>query len=92
MPVKVDNGADPTLCSSAILEPPKNGSVVRIIEFGPEGEWTKQLDNVGAKEAFGALGTTKASTYKEGGHPLMHRTESSPVCALVFRRRNSFSS
>ena len=24
---------------------------------------------------FGALGTNKASTYKEGGHPLMHRTE-----------------
>ncbi len=75
MPVKVDNGADPTL-SPLQLEPPKNGSVVRIIEFGPEGEWTKQLDNAGAKEAFGALGTNKASTYKEGGHPLMHRTES----------------
>lgn len=75
MPVKVDNGPDPTNAPLQ-LEPPKNGSVVRIIEFGPEGEWTKKLDNAGAKEAFGALGTNKASTYKEGGHPLMHRTES----------------
>ncbi len=73
-PCFVGNDADPT-SRPLTLEPPKNGTVVRIIEFGPEGEWTKNLDGSGAKEAFGALGTNKASTYKSGGHPLMHRTE-----------------
>ena len=73
-PCFVGNNADPT-ARPLTLEPPKNGTVVRIIEFGPEGEWTKNLDASGAKEAFGALGTNKASTYKSGGHPLMHRTE-----------------
>ena len=73
-PAYVGNDPDPT-SRPLTLEPPKNGTVVRIIEFGPEGEWTKNLDGGGAKEAFGALGTHKASTYKEGGHPLMHRTE-----------------
>ena len=73
-PAYVGNEPDPT-ARALTLEPPKNGTVVRIIEFGPEGEWTKNLDGGGAKEAFGALGTNKASTYKDGGHPLMHRTE-----------------
>ena len=74
-PCLVGNEADPTT-RPLTLEPPKNGTVVRIVEFGPEGEWTKDLDGSGAKEAFGAMGTNKASTYKPGGHPLMHRTES----------------
>ena len=74
-PCLVGNEADPTT-RPLTLEPPKNGTVVRIVEFGPEGEWTKDLDGSGAKEAFGAMGTDKASTYKPGGHPLMHRTES----------------
>ena len=74
-PCLVGNEADPTT-RPLTLEPPKNGTVVRIVEFGPEGEWTKNLDGSGAKEAFGAMGTGKASTYKPGGHPLMHRTES----------------
>lgn len=73
-PCYVGNEPDPT-SRPLTLEPPRNGSVVRIIEFGPEGEWTKNLDGSGAREAFGALGTNKASTYKAGGHPLMHRTE-----------------
>ena len=74
-PCLVGNEADPTT-RPLTLEPPKNGTVVRIVEFGPEGEWTKDLDGSGAKEAFGAMGTNKASTYKPGVHPLMHRTES----------------
>ena len=34
------------------------------------------MGSEGAKAAFGAMGTDKASTFKQGGHPLMHRTES----------------
>ena len=74
-PAFVGNEPDPT-SRPLKLEPPKNGSVVRIIEFGPEGDWTKELGSEGAKAAFGAMGTDKASTFKHGGHPLMHRTES----------------
>ena len=73
-PAKINNGPDPTN-RPLELTPPKNGTVVRIIEFGPEGEWTQNLRAADAQIAFGALGTEKASTFKEGGHPLMHRTE-----------------
>ena len=64
-PALVNNDVDPT-AAPLKLEPPKNGTVVRIIEFGPEGEWLKKLDNDGAKTAFGAMGTDKASTYRAG--------------------------
>ena len=49
-PAVVNNGPDPTT-GPMVLEPPKSGSVVRIIEFGPEGDWTKQLGSEGAKAA-----------------------------------------
>jgi len=73
-PCYVGNDADPT-ARPLTLEPPKNGTVVRIIVFPPEGDWSKNLDANGAKGVFDALGTNKASTYKKGGHFLMHRTE-----------------
>ena len=76
-PARVDNGADPT-SRLLKLEPPKGGTVVRIIEFGPEGEWITKIDTADAKVAWGALGTSTAGTNTSGRakHPFMHRTES----------------
>ena len=73
-PAKINNGPDPTSRPLELI-PPKNGTVVRIVEFGPEGDWTQNLRASDAKVAFGAMGTQEASTFQEGGHPLMHRTE-----------------
>jgi len=76
-PATIDNGPDPT-SRPLKLEPPKNGTVVRIIEFGPEGEWLEKINTADTKVAWGALGTQTASTNTEGKakHPFMHRTES----------------
>lgn len=74
MPAPVNNDPD-TTSRPLQLEPPQNGTVVRIIEFGPEGEWLQKLASDDAKSVFGSMGTNKASTYKVGTHPLMHRTE-----------------
>ncbi len=75
-PAYVGNEADPT-SRPLKLEPPKNGTVVRIIEFGPEGEWLEKIDAQGSKVAWGALGTQTASTNQTGQakHPFMHRTQ-----------------
>ena len=75
-PAFVGNDADPT-SRPLKLEPPKNGTVVRIIEFGPEGEWLEKIDAHGTKVAWGALGTQTASTNQTGQakHPFMHRTQ-----------------
>jgi len=76
-PAFVGNEDDPT-SQPLKLEPPKNGTVVRIIEFGPEGDWLQKIDANDTKVAWGALGTTTASTNTHGHakHPFMHRTES----------------
>ena len=54
MPVPVDNASD-TTSRPLQLEPPKNGTVVRIIEFGPEGEWLHKLAQDDAKDGLSAL-------------------------------------
>lgn len=76
-PAFVGNDADPTLGRPITLEPPRHGTVVRIIEFGPEGDWLDKLDAAGTREAWGAFGTDKASTNRTGKakHPLIHRTQ-----------------
>jgi mannose-6-phosphate isomerase-like protein (cupin superfamily) len=76
-PAFVGNEPDPT-ARPLKLEPPKNGSVVRIIEFGPEGEWIEKLSTADTQVAWGALGTATASTNQTGRakHPFMHRTQS----------------
>jgi mannose-6-phosphate isomerase-like protein (cupin superfamily) len=76
-PAFVGNEVDPT-SRPLRLEPPKGGTVVRIIEFGPEGDWLTKIDANDTKVAWSALGTDTASTYAGGAakHPFMHRTQS----------------
>ncbi len=83
-PAYVGNEPDPT-SRPLRLEPPKGGTVVRIVEFGPEGDWLTKLDAAGAKEAWGDLGRGNASTNKTGQakHPLMHRTQSVDYCLVL---------
>jgi mannose-6-phosphate isomerase-like protein (cupin superfamily) len=67
---------DPTT-QKLTLEPPTNGTVIRIIQFPPENAAIHNLDATGARAIFAAIGSETASTFKPGGpHPLMHRTES----------------
>lgn len=76
-PAAIGNEADPTTQRPVTLEPPAGGTVVRIVEFGPEGEWLEKIDVAGTREAWGAIGTDKASTNHTGTakHPFMHRTQ-----------------
>ena len=65
-PALVGNDGDPT-GRPLKLEPPPNGTVVRIIEFGPEGDWLQRLSTEDTRAAWGALGTQTASTNRHGG-------------------------
>lgn len=68
--------ADPTT-QKLTLEPPADGTVIRVIQFPPEDATVRKIDAAGARAIFAAIGSDKASTFKPGGpHPLMHRTES----------------
>ena len=58
------------------LQPPKNGTVLRISVVPPESEDTRRLTPEQARELFRKSGAGEASTYGRGGrHPMMHRTE-----------------
>ncbi len=76
-PAPIGHEPDPTSMPLK-LEPPKNGSVVRIVEFGPEGDWIDKLSTGDTQVAWGALGTSTASTNTDGRakHAFMHRTQS----------------
>jgi hypothetical protein len=52
------------------LEPPKNGSLLRIVEFPPDAAWRQSAD---AREAFKSIGAGHAPDRKSAD-PMMHRT------------------
>lgn len=66
---------DPTL-EPRTIQPPKNGTVIRIAELEPENDALLNVSPEHAREIFKASGNEKASTWGRGGrHPMMHRTE-----------------
>jgi hypothetical protein len=71
-PAKI-NAADTTLNHQGIL-PPRNGTILRIIDFPPEArdadELRRQLDST-----FGGIYKDAAHDRRPGKHPGMHRTE-----------------
>jgi mannose-6-phosphate isomerase-like protein (cupin superfamily) len=52
------------------LEPPKNGTILRIVEFPPDSAWRGSADG---KEAFKSIGAGHAKD-KSSGDPMMHKT------------------
>ncbi len=56
-----------------VLHPPQNGSVFRVIEFGPEDP--AQMKVLDGRSAFANMGAADA-VVQGARHPLMHRTDS----------------
>lgn len=52
------------------LEPPKNGTILRIVEFPPDSQWR---DNADARKAFGSIGAAAAKD-AHSADPMMHKT------------------
>jgi hypothetical protein len=52
------------------LEPPANGTILRIVEFPPDSAWRDTAD---AKKAFNSIGAGHASD-KHSSDPMMHKT------------------
>lgn len=74
-PAPIDRRTVEPAESGLVLAPPTDGTRIRIIDFPPEGDAIRQLNQAGAQEKFAAMGGGGASQFKAGGHPLMHRTE-----------------
>ncbi len=55
---------------SVVLEPPANGTILRIVEIPPDSAWRDRAD---AKEAFGSIGADHV-TDDVSDDPMMHKT------------------
>lgn len=67
-----NTGDDDPVVGEIVTPPPPNGSVFRIVEFGPIGQDAEALDNSAIAAALGA----KAADGAANRHPFMHRTDS----------------
>ena len=52
------------------LEPPKNGTILRIVEFPPDSQWRQSAD---ARKACNSIGAGHASD-RHSADPMMHKT------------------
>jgi len=64
---------DDPVTGPLILQPPKNGSVFRIVQFDPE--IPEELAKLDGKSAFSEMGAG-ANIVEGARHPFMHRTDS----------------
>jgi hypothetical protein len=81
-PVRIGEFRDPVTRPHTI-EPPRNGSVCRVVTFPPDDSYGK----VGAKEVeafFRAMGSPAASTYSpRAPHPYMQKTRTLDFCLVL---------
>jgi mannose-6-phosphate isomerase-like protein (cupin superfamily) len=68
-PASNAGGADAAL-RPVRLEPPKNGTLLRIVEFPPDSTWRSGADG---REAFKSIGAGHAQD-RASSDPMMHRT------------------
>src|SRR5204862_4742766 len=52
------------------LEPPKNGTILRVVEFPPDAQWRGKAD---ARAGFKSIGAAHV-TDQSSADPMMHRT------------------
>lgn len=55
---------------TVVLEPPRNGTIFRIVEFPPDSAWRDQSD---AAEAFASIEAAHAKD-QSNADPMMHKT------------------
>jgi mannose-6-phosphate isomerase-like protein (cupin superfamily) len=63
-------GNDDAAARPVHLEPPQNGTILRIVEFPPDSAWRNKAD---AKEAFTSIGAGHAKDSRSAD-PMMHKT------------------
>ena len=75
-PALIDRRSSEPFENGLLLAPPRGGTRIRVIDFPPEGDAIRGLDQAGAQDKFAAMGGATASHFKPGArHPLMHRTQ-----------------
>ncbi|WP_419911341.1 cupin domain-containing protein [Hoeflea sp.] len=74
------DGAEETCTGDFVLHPPKDGSVFRCVEFGPEDP--EVMAKIDGKAAFAEMGAAD-NIVKGARHPYMHRTDSVDYAVIL---------
>lgn len=65
-----NRGSEDAADRPIVLEPPQNGTILRVVEFPPDTAWRNKAE---AQEAFESIGAGHASD-QESDDPMMHKT------------------
>jgi hypothetical protein len=65
-----NNGHADAAARPVRLEPPKNGTILRVVEFPPDAQWRNSVDSLAAFKSIGAGHVAD----KHSADPMMHRT------------------
>jgi uncharacterized cupin superfamily protein len=77
-------GVRETLNMPHALEPPRGGSVCRIVTFPPDAAWKGKVGTREVRSYFAAMGSPGASTYSpRAPHPYMQRTRTLDFCLIL---------
>ena len=60
----------PFFGGSRCTGPPKNGTILRVVEFPPDAQWRSTVDN---REAFKSIGAAHVAD-PSSADPMMHKT------------------
>jgi mannose-6-phosphate isomerase-like protein (cupin superfamily) len=81
-PVRIDNGADPTI-KPLQLRPTPRGSMIRVLDIPPDSS-QNQISDADAAAAFAEIGAANVGTgHANGPHKLMHRTETIDYAIVI---------
>jgi quercetin dioxygenase-like cupin family protein len=73
-----------TLHLPRALEPPKRGSVCRVVTYPPDATWNGKIGAAEVAAYFKSEGSPKASTYAANApHPYMQKTETLDFCFVL---------
>ena len=76
-PAKISSKSPEVTLNHKGTAPPKNGSVIRLLDLPPEGPDGPKFNEEQIKKLFSSVGLEEnAKEPKPNRHPLMHRTES----------------
>ncbi len=73
-----------TVLGPHTIEPPRGGSVCRIVTFPPEDSHRGKVGAAEVQAFFAAMGSPQASTYSPGApHPYMQKTRTLDFCLVL---------
>ena len=82
-PPSIGDYRDPVLGPHTI-EPPKNGTVCRVITFPPDASFRGKVGSAEVAAFFHAMGSPGASTYSATApHPYMQKTRTLDFCLIL---------